>query len=145
MKNGKAKISSKTLLIASQGGHLTELLKVFKNLDTSSAVVLSNLRGDRKNFGSEIDYEVIINPHTSGIKYILSMFQAMRLWLRYRPELIVTTGAGLVIPYLVLARVFSVKVIYIESIARMGSMSRTAKFANQIGFEVNYPSIKILK
>jgi len=145
MKNGKAMMPSKTLLIASQGGHLTELLKVIKGLDTSSAVVFSNLSGERQNFGSDIDYEVIMNPHTSLAKYIISVFQALRMWFRYRPNLIVTTGAGLVIPYLVLARVLSVKVIYIESIARMGSMSRTAKFASQIGFEIHYPSIKILK
>jgi UDP-N-acetylglucosamine transferase subunit ALG13 len=72
--------------------------------------------------------------------------------LRSRPRIVVTSGAGITIPYVVLARVLGAKVVYMETMARVTSSSRTGRMLSRIAARVlvqwpenlvSYPAAKV--
>ncbi|KEF43369.1 MAG: glucosyl transferase [Cyanobium sp. CACIAM 14] len=54
---------------------------------------------------------------------------ALSLLLRERPRLIVATGAGVAVPFLILGRLLGASTVYIESITRTESLSLTARLS----------------
>ena len=65
------------------------------------------------------------------------------IFLREKPDIILTTGAGLVIPTCLYAKLFRKKIIFIESFARMDDLSKTGKFLYKISdlFIVQWESL----
>ena len=48
--------------------------------------------------------------------------------LRDRPEVVISTGAGMVIPTCLIAKLLGAKLVFIETAARVTTPSRTGKF-----------------
>lgn len=61
-------------------------------------------------------------------QFIRTAIQQTFIFLKERPDVIITTGAGVVIPTCLLAKVFNKKLIYIESFARMKTLNKTGEF-----------------
>jgi len=53
--------------------------------------------------------------------------QAVRTLLRFRPSVVVSTGAGVALPYFVLARCFRVRTVYIEVFDRISTPTMTGR------------------
>lgn len=51
---------------------------------------------------------------------------------RVRPEVVVTSGAGVVVPYCLLARLLGARLIYMETMARVTSGSRTGRALSRV-------------
>ena len=51
---------------------------------------------------------------------------------RVRPEVVVTSGAGVVVPYCVIARALGARIIYMETMARVTSGSRAGRVLSRI-------------
>jgi UDP-N-acetylglucosamine:LPS N-acetylglucosamine transferase len=69
-------------------------------------------------------------PTTRNLPNLLrNACMAVRLLLRERPRLIVATGAGVAVPFLILGRLLGASTVYIESITRIESLSLTARLA----------------
>lgn len=60
-------------------------------------------------------------------RFIITAIQQFIIFLKERPDIVITTGAGVVIPTCLYAKLFKKKLIYIESFARMKSLNVTAK------------------
>ena len=60
-----------------------------------------------------------------------------------RPDVIISTGGGATIPLYYLGKLFGIKLIYVESMARVGSSSLTGKLINPIAdiFLVQWPQM----
>ncbi|WP_337444156.1 PssD/Cps14F family polysaccharide biosynthesis glycosyltransferase [Bacillus coahuilensis] len=56
------------------------------------------------------------------------VFEQFIIFVKEYPDVIVTTGAGFVIPTCVFARLFRKKVIYIETFAKMNEPSKAGVF-----------------
>jgi len=52
---------------------------------------------------------------------------AVRVLRRERPDVIISTGAGLAIPYFVLGRLFGSKLVYLEVFDRIDSPTLTGR------------------
>lgn len=48
---------------------------------------------------------------------------------RERPDVVISTGAGVAVPFLLLARLFGSQAVFIESITRVSDLSLSAKLA----------------
>ena len=60
---------------------------------------------------------------------IVKMFyEQLQIFLREKPDFIITTGAGIAIPTCLIAKFFKKKVIYIESFARINTINKSGKF-----------------
>jgi len=109
----------KVCIICGCGGHLTEILKlesVYRQYDyflvTSKATVSEGLMGRYKTYFIKIPYRRIRNL---GINII----QSLKIFLVEKPDVIITTGAGIALAMCYIARLLYRKIIYIECSAQV--------------------------
>lgn len=117
----------KLYCISSHGGHLHELTKAVTGVDGDfcwcthkTKATKATLQGKRHHF--------IIDPCTSKVRYILNAIQAFWFLLIERPDVVISTGAGIAIPTMLIAKkVFGAKLIYVESAASVVEPTKTGK------------------
>ena len=107
----------KICCISSHGGHLHELTRAVRNVRgekywvTYKTPHTSALLADRKHY-------FIIDPVTSIWKFIINGLQSLIHMVKERPSVIISTGAGMTVPTMILAKyLFRSKIIFIESAA----------------------------
>lgn len=118
------------LLTASSGGHLEEI----SNLDQLGKSYKTILLTEKTNFSVSSWYDrVYYVPQVNRkewkciFKLMSNGITALRVLHRHKPVAVISTGALATVPVCLLAKLKKIKVIYIESFARMDSPSRTGK------------------
>ena len=106
----------KIALICSQGGHLTEMLclmDAFKRQDLFF-ITYKNPTTD------QLDYRryLVENIGTSFLKMVKTLFQTFSILKKEKPDLIVSTGAEIAIPFYITAKLMRIDTIYIDSAAQ---------------------------
>lgn len=125
----------RTLLVASPGGHLDELYDFVPRLDgvgTDRVWVTARTPQTRCILDAEVTEWVAPVASRQGVRALARLPQAISLVRRYRPDLVVSTGAALATPYLVAARMLGVETHYIESATRMDGPSLTGRIMTRI-------------
>lgn len=135
------------LLVASSGGHLLELLQLadlwprerrhWVTFQTTDAEPL--LAGEKVTWA--------YHPTNRNLLNLIRNFGlALRVMRCRQAQAIVTTGAAVSVPFAIVGRLRGVRVVYIESMARISSPSLTGRlvypFANT--FIVQWPGMKRL-
>ncbi len=122
----------KVIFVSSSGGHLTELLKLqslFKNYDyllvTEKTKVTEKLNEQYKisfmKYGSrEYIFQYIF-------VFLYNVIKSIVLMITFNPKIVVTTGAHTGGITCFVAKLFFKKVIYIESMAKVSTLSMTGK------------------
>ncbi|TCB95315.1 UDP-N-acetylglucosamine--LPS N-acetylglucosamine transferase [Micromonospora zingiberis] len=116
------------LLVGSSGGHLAQLLalkpwyetwqRCWVTFDTPEAVSL--LAGE--------DLIPAYHPTTRNLRNLLrNTLLAARVLRRRRVAAVVTTGAGVAVPFVVLARLRRIPTVYIEVYDRIDTPTLTAR------------------
>lgn len=119
----------RAIVVASGGGHLAEALLAIEGVPLRAVIVTLRLPHTEKTLqgvGWKRDY--LINPHGDPVKYLLNIWQSFWLVVRHRPELVISTGAGMVVPTCVIAKLLGAKLVFIETAARVTTPSRTGSF-----------------
>jgi len=109
------------LLISSAGGHLIELIQLEPVFSKFKYVYVT---ADRENTKAIADYYVK-DPGTKKLNYIKLLFSYLLIILKENPNVIITTGAGIALPMILLAKLFRKKVVFIESFCRPFKLSDT--------------------
>jgi beta-1,4-N-acetylglucosaminyltransferase len=120
------------LLVCSAGGHLfqlsllasawTGLRHAWVTLDREDARLLA---GERVFYGH--------GPTERNIPNLLrNTALAWQLVRRLRPKAIVTTGAGLAVPFAWIGRLHGAKIIYVESLTRIHGPSLTCRLVRPV-------------
>jgi glycosyltransferase involved in cell wall biosynthesis len=133
------------LLVASNGGHLLQLLQLadlwpqtrrhWVTFRTSDAVSL--LAGETTTWA--------YHPTNRNVRNLIrNLGLALRIVRRHNLQAIVTTGAGVAVPFVLLGRLFGVNVVYIESMARITSPSLTGRLVYPFAdtFIVQWPALQ---
>jgi beta-1,4-N-acetylglucosaminyltransferase len=140
----KSDLAGRILLVASSGGHLSELFQIAKDLNPDERRWITFHQG---NAPGMLNGEAVTWAHHPTNRNIPNLLRNFRLaWTdvrRAKPSAMISTGSGVAIPYAVVCRLFGIKVVFIESMARMSSHSMTARliypFANR--FFVQWPQM----
>jgi beta-1,4-N-acetylglucosaminyltransferase len=115
----------KIYFICSAGGHLTELIySVGEDIIKLKPTLLSyeDMKIDN------VKFKKLINPHRSFFKYIYCSFQTLKYFIQDRPEAVISTGAGIAIPGIILGKlIFRSKIIFIESLAYINKPTWTGR------------------
>lgn len=124
----------KVLFISSMGGHLTELMQlksIFKNYDYKIITEKhKSTLGLKARYKSKIDYLLAGNKdHMLRYLYVLpyNFIKSFIIFLKFKPDVIVTTGAHTCVAMCYIAKIFRKKVIYIESFANIETKTLTGK------------------
>ncbi|MDX6154081.1 PssD/Cps14F family polysaccharide biosynthesis glycosyltransferase [Marinococcus sp. PL1-022] len=139
----------KILLISSVGGHLTQLLqleplfqKYNYHIVTEKTDVTKSLKA--KYPISFLTYGARNYPFRYMFKFSYNIFKSLFLFLRHRPDVVITTGTHTAVPMCYIAKLFRKKVVYIESFAKSHSPNMAGKMVYPIAdlFIVQWESMK---
>jgi beta-1,4-N-acetylglucosaminyltransferase len=118
----------KVALVCSSGGHLAQLHRlkawwsqhdrVWVTFDTPDAVSLLD--------GEQVEWA--FHPTTRNVKNTLrNLWLARRVLARERPDLVVSDGAGVAVPFFLLAKLRGIKTVYLEVYDRVDSRTLTGR------------------
>lgn len=117
------------LLVASSGGHLFELFCLRPFWEGKDRLWVSFPTADaRYLLAGEAEVHWAAYPTVRNVPNLLrNLLLAHRLLRRRRPDMILTTGAGVAAPFLWLAWLRGIPTVYVESITRITELSLTAR------------------
>ncbi len=133
----------KYLLVASTGGHLSQLGELRDHWDDDVDVHWVTFR--KPDAESRCAGDAVTWAHFPTTRNIPNALRNLRLafWLmrRDRPDVVVSTGAGVAVPFFVAARVFRVPTVYLEVYDRITSQTLTGRLCYAISdrFLVQWP------
>lgn len=123
----------KVCLVGSSGGHLIHLymLKDFwKDKDRFWVTF------DKEDARSILENEKVIPcyyPTNRNIKNLIkNTFLAIRVLLKEKPDLIISSGAAVAVPFFYIGKILGAKLIYIEVFDRIGKPTVTGKLVYPI-------------
>ncbi len=125
---GGAGEPSRSSFVGSSVGHLSQLLAL---RPWWGSLRRHWVTFDTVHARSELAAEPVtwaFHPTTRNLRNLLrNSVLAVRVLRRERPDLIVTTGAGVALPFFVVARVLGIKTAYIEVYDRLDTRTLTAR------------------
>jgi beta-1,4-N-acetylglucosaminyltransferase len=132
------------LLVASSGGHLLQLLQLRDTWPRTRRHWVTFDKPDARSLlgGEEVTYA--FHPTNRSVKNLLrNLMLAVRVVRRTRPRAIVTTGAGVAVPFCYVGRLLGARIVYIESFARVSQPSLTGRLVHPVAhrFFVQWPSM----
>jgi UDP-N-acetylglucosamine:LPS N-acetylglucosamine transferase len=117
----------KIALVTSAGGHFTETLQLLDAF-AGDDIFFVTWHSAREAEIQAIAPAYFLEPFgTSPWKALASLPQAAAILRRERPDVIVSTGAEIALPFFFLAKFFRIKTIFVESWCRIEDLSQTGK------------------
>ncbi len=138
----------KVMFISSVGGHLTQLLELKSLFNNYNYVLVTEKTDVTLNLKEKYNTEYLkYGSRKYLFKYLFifafNILKSIYLFIKYRPQVIVTTGTHTAVPMCYLGWLFRRKVIYIESFAKRTSPTLTGKLVYPIAttFVVQWESM----
>jgi beta-1,4-N-acetylglucosaminyltransferase len=133
------------LLVASSGGHLLQLVQLKDEWSRSGRNWVTFDMPDAHSLlrGESVTHAYHPTNRNAG-NLLRNLALAVRLCLRVRPKAIVTTGAGLAVPFCYVGRLFGARIVYIESFSRIVEPSLTGRLVHPVAhrFFVQWPQLR---
>lgn len=137
----------KICFIASSGGHLEQIMMLKPLMKKYESFVVT----ERTNYSvsdKDIPFYYLNQVNRKELSCIFFMFvnffKSINIFLREKPDMIISTGALATIPMSLICKLFRKKVIFIESFAKINSPTITGKLMYKIAdqFYVQWESMK---
>lgn len=135
---------SPVLLIASSGGHLMELKQLSEAWERAERHWVTFAKEDAKSLLVDEDVTYAYYPTNRNLANLLRNARvAIKVIRRLRPRAIVTTGAGVAVPFCYVGRLAGCQIVYIESLARIHELSLSGKLIHPVAhrFFVQWPEL----
>lgn len=117
----------KICLISSSGGHFEQLLMLRKLGEKNNIFIVTEKTKYNKN-DKKVNYFVMQVNRKEPLfifKMIGILFKSLYIFLKEKPDVVISTGVLASIPMLFIGHIFKKKVIYIESFAKINSPTMT--------------------
>ncbi len=113
----------RTCLAYSAGGHLAELERALDGIVFDDCFHVTYAGGRAPTIPARRIYR-LCHPRRSMLRTLVNAFQAFLILWRERPRLVISTGADVAVPTVLLSKLFGAEVVYIETAAALdGSLS----------------------
>lgn len=123
----------KLCLVCSGGGHLLQLFFLKNWWSKNERFWVSFRKEDAQSLLREEKIYWAWFPTNRNIKNLArNTILALRILLKEKPEIIISTGAGVAIPFFYLGKLLKMKLIYIEVMDRLFTPSLTGKIVYPI-------------
>lgn len=133
---------SRLLLVASTGGHLTQLLALREWWSQYERRWVTFDNGHARAELEGEDVQFAYSPTTRNIpNAVRNAFLARTVLREYRPDIVVSTGAGVAVPFIWAARAMHIRTMYIEVIDRITTRTLTGRMVYPVvdAFAVQWP------
>ena len=127
----------KVCIVSSCGGHLTEVRSLRPAYERYEHFYVLNdkalLPDDMK------DRTYFITHSERDWKFLLNLWEAFQVLRKERPHIILSTGAGPAVPFVIVGRLFfHTYTVYIETITSVNSPSLTGKIMRRMAHSCFY-------
>jgi len=121
------------LLVCSTGGHLQQLLALRDAWGGYSRVWVTFDKSDARSLLRDEQVVFAHGPTNRSIKNLLrNLVVAWRTLREVRPQVILTTGAGVAVPFAWLGRLRGTRLVYVESFTRIEEPTLTCRLVSPV-------------
>lgn len=135
----------KVCLVGSSGGHLTHLysLKPFWR-EHERFWVTFDKEDARETLSTETMYPCYFPTNHNVYNLIRNTFLAWKILRKEKPDLIISSGAAVAVPFFYLGKLFGAKTIYVEVFDRIDKPTLTGKLVYPVAdrFIVQWEEMK---
>ncbi|EOG6176942.1 polysaccharide biosynthesis protein [Clostridium perfringens] len=139
-------MEKKICFIASSGGHFEQLMMLKPIMKKHRSFIVTEKTNYSVNTDQKVYYLKQVNRHEVEfiLLMILNSFKSLKIFLKEKPDVIISTGALSVIPICVIGKVFGKKIIFIESFAKITSPTLTGRFIYKFAdrFYIQWESLR---
>ena len=134
----------KICLACSGGGHLSELMQLRDFYRKREHFFLTFRRPNSDELAKNEKTYFVTDPKRNPFALVLNFFQSIGIFMKEKPDVVLTTGAGVAFPIALISKLAGKKVIYIESFCRITEPSLSGKVFYHISdlFLVQWPEMK---
>lgn len=130
-------------IVSSCGGHLTEVRRLLPAYRHHEHFYVLN---DKAILPEDMVGKTEFITHSErDWKFVLNLWEAFRILRRERPHVILSTGAGPVVPFAVVGKLFfGVKVVFVETLAQVETPSLSGRIMYRLAdqFFYQWPSLR---
>ncbi|MEE9303709.1 MAG: oligosaccharide biosynthesis protein Alg14 [Thiotrichaceae bacterium] len=121
--------TGKILAVSSPGGHWVQLNKICNMLEEKHPVVYASPRSQYqlKKQGERTVHNILDVSADNKPMLIPLAFQMLYLFIKERPQTIISTGAAPGVVAILLGKYLGIKTIWIDSIANVQQLSRSGR------------------
>jgi len=125
------------MLVCSSGGHLQQMLALKPAWEPYSHVWVTFDKSDARSLLRDERVVYAHSPTNRSIKNLVrNLVLAWRTLGVVRPRVLLTTGAGVAVPFAWLARLRRVRIVYVESFTRIEGPSLTGRLVAPVAQRV---------
>jgi len=127
----------KVCIVSSCGGHLTEVRQLRSTYGRYEHFYVLN---DHAELPADMVGRTLFIRHSErDWLFVVNLLEAARILWRERPDVILSTGAGPVVPFALVARVLlRTRIIFIETAARITEPSMTGRIMYRLAHRFYY-------
>ena len=128
----------KVMFISSTGGHLNELLQLKPLMLKYDSYIITEKTKSNLSLKDKFDkvhylvYGTKKNLFTYFFKFSFNILKSLYLFIKIRPDVVVSTGTHTAVPMCYIAKLFRSKVIFIETFAN----SKTKTVAGKLVYPI---------
>ncbi len=137
--------SDKVCLVGSSGGHLTHLYLLKPFWEEKERFWVTFGKDDAKSILEDEKMYECYFPTNRNIKNLIkNTFLAIKIIRKEKPKLIISSGAGVAVPFFYIGKIFGAKTIFIEVFDRMDKPTMTGKLVYPVAdiFIVQWEEMK---
>lgn len=118
----------KVCLVGSSGGHLTHLYMLKPFWENKKRFFVTFDKEDARGLLCDEKVYPCYYPTNRSIKaLIINTFIAIKILIKERPDVIISSGAAVAVPFFYLGKLFGAKTIYVEVFDRIDKPTLTGK------------------
>ena len=125
-------MTKRVLVVASAGGHWQQLMMIRESFDHHNVLYMTTKDGIAQQSGASPFVIVPDCNRNQPIAVAHSFFSITKVILRYKPQIIITTGAMPGFLALVIGYLLRSKTIWIDSFANPEVMTMSGKYSKKI-------------
>lgn len=122
----------KICFAASTGGHFEQLMMLKPMMEKYDSFIITEKTkysvSKNNKYKTYCMRQVNRKELTFPINMIINFFKALYIFIKEKPDYMITTGVLAMIPMALIVKLFGKKLIYIESFAKISSPTQTGKF-----------------
>lgn len=120
----------KVLLVGSTGGHFKALCQLSDFWQQHDRFWVTFKSSHTRTVLQEETVYWAFGPTNRNLpNLVCNLFLAVSVLLRERPDVVLSTGAGVAVPFLVLGKMMGSKTVFVESFTRVQELSLSARLA----------------
>jgi UDP-N-acetylglucosamine:LPS N-acetylglucosamine transferase len=129
------------LLACASGGHLSQLLALREAWEDESHLWVTESTADAHSLlaGEPVVYahgpahrNLDLGAHRIALAWLRNIVLGARVAVQARPRVVLTTGGAVAVPFVWAARLLGARVVYIESLTRVDTLSTSCRLISPI-------------